>query len=297
MSLTAFCRRVGARPLPHDRKRMALPTAGGRKALPYYVLAVLLAVPALGQGGLPRELDQVGLEQKVGGRLPLGLELTAHDGSTVRLGDYFGARPVILAPVYYDCPMLCSMVLEGLTKSLKAVTLEPGADFNVLAVSFDARETPAQASRQRARTIERYGRPAAAGGLHFLTGDDQAVGALMDAIGFSYRFDDETGEFAHASTVVVLTPDGVVSRYFPGVEYPPRDLRLSLVEAGDRQIGGVVDKVLLYCFKYDPTSGRYTAATMNLIRAGGLLTLAVMGGFVYLSLRRERRRRAAGARA
>ncbi len=277
--------------------RMAPPGARGRKALPC-IFAALIAGAAFAQSGLPKELETVGLDQKVGQALPLGLGLTDHTGSAVRLGDYFGARPVVLAPVYYDCPMLCSMVLEGLFKSLKAVPLEPGADFDVVAVSFDPRESHEQANRQRTSSIDRYGLRAASSGLHFLTGDQPAIGALMDSIGFRYRFDDETGEFAHVSTIVVLTPEGIVSRYFPGVEYPPRDLRLSLVEAGDEEIGGVVDKVLLYCFKYDPTTGRYTAATMNLIRAGGLITLAIMAGFVIRSLRRERRRRqTAGARA
>ncbi len=277
--------------------RLRAPRRGARPHPSIAAAVLLCATAAFAQTGLPRELETVGLEQRVGRPVPLGLEFTDHSGAAVRLGGYFGRRPVILAPVYYDCPMLCSMVLEGLMRSLKAVTLEPGSDFDVVAVSFDPRETPEHAGRQRARSLERYGSAAAAGGLHFLTGDEAAVGALMDAIGFRYRFDEESGEFAHASTIVVLTPEGVVSRYLLGVEYPPRDLRLTLVEAADRKIGSPIDTVLLYCFRYDPDTGRYTAATMNLIRAGGLLTLAIMGGFVIRSLRRERRRAAAEARA
>lgn len=262
-----------------------------------FACALVVAASAFAQTGLPKELEQVGLEQRIGEPVPLGLEFSDQNGSTVRLGDYFGDQPVLLTPVYYECPMLCTMVLEGLVKSLKVVSLEPGVDFNVLAVSFDPRDGAEQASRRREIFVDRYGRPAAARGMHFLTGDEAAIDTLMDAIGFSYRFDPETGEFAHVSTVVVLTPEGLVARYFLGVEYPPRDLRLSLVEAADERIGGMVDQVLLYCFKYDPTTGQYTAATMNLIRAGGLITLLIMGGFVLLSLRREkRRRRAAGAR-
>ncbi len=259
------------------------------------VVALLASAPALAQSGLPKELERVGLDQRVGEAVALDLALTDHAGAAVRLGDYFGERPVILTPVYYDCPMLCTMVLDGLVRSLKAVTLEPGVDFDVVAVSFDPRETPEQARGRRELFLERYGRSEAASAAHFLTGSDEAVAALMDSIGFRYSFDPETGEFAHAATIVVLTPEGKVSRYYPGVEYPPRDLRLALVEASDEQIGGVVDQVLLYCFKYDPTTGRYTAATMNIIRAGGVITLALMAGFVILSLRRERRR-AAGAR-
>ena len=262
----------------------------------WFAVASFVAATAFGQTGLPEELERVGLDQKVGEAVPLGLELIDHTGSTVRLGDYFGDQPVVLTPVYYDCPMLCTMVLEGLVRSLKAVSLEPGTDFNVLAVSFDPSEGAEQASRRRATFIDRYGRPEAAGGLHFLTGSGAAITELMGSIGFRYRFDPETGEFAHASTVVVLTPEGLVSRYFLGVEYSPRDLRLSLVEAADEQIGGVMDQVLLYCFKYDPTKGRYTVATMNLVRAGGLITLVILAGFVILNLRREKsRRQRAGA--
>jgi len=258
-------------------------------ALLWAAALVLTGAGTLGAvTGLPEALERVGLDQQVGETVPLELEFTDHDGNRVRLGDYFDRRPVILVPVYYDCPMLCTMILEGLTKTLKAVTLDPGSDFDIVAVSFDPDETSEQAAMRRTRSVERYGHKGAASGMHFLTGEAPAVGALMDAIGFRFRYDENTGEFAHVASLVVVTPEGRVARYFLGVEYPPRDLRLSLVEAADEKIGTVVDQVLLYCFKYDPTTGRYTAATMNIVRLGALLTLLVVGLYVILNLRRER---------
>ncbi len=260
------------------------------------LLAFLVAGAAVAQNQLPTELERVGLDQKIGAQVPSELRFTDHEGNAVTLGDYLGDKPLLLAPVYYDCPMLCTMVLEGLFRSLKAIPLDAGSDFDVLAVSFDPTEGPEQASGRRTAAVERYGRPETEAGLHFLTGDSAAVATLMDTIGFRYRYNEETGEFAHVSTIVVLTPEGAVARYFPGVEYPARDLRLSMVEAADNKIGTAFDTVLLYCFTYDPTTGRYTAATMNLIRAGGALTLLVMGAFIALSLRRDRLRgQAAGA--
>ncbi len=265
------------------------------------LLLALLTGTATAQSSpsaLPQGLEEVGLEQRVGERVDPNLELIDHRGQVVRLGDLLGDLPVLIAPVYFDCPMLCSLTLEGMIKSLRAVSLTPGADFHVLAVSFDPRETPEQAASRRRVSLQRYGRDGADEGFHFLTGRSAAVSALMEQIGFRTVYDEESGEFSHVSTIVVVTPDGVVSRYFPGIEYPPRDVRLSLVEAADEQIGTVVDKVLLYCFRYDPTTGKYTAATMNLIRAGGVLTLLLMGAYVIRNLRREQRRRAtAGAGA
>lgn len=262
-------------------------------AIPAAILiAALLAPSPVGAvTGLPEALERVGLDQRVGEMVPLDLEFTDHRGERVRFGDYLDERPVILVPVYYDCPMLCTMILEGLTKTLKAVTLDPGSDFNIVAVSFDPEETADQAAARRATSVERYGHPGAASGMHFLTGEAASVGALMDSVGFRFRYDETTGEFAHVASLVILTPEGRVARYFLGVEYPPRDLRLTLVEAADERIGSVVDQVLLYCFKYDPTTGRYTAATMNLVRLGALLTFLVLGSYVVLSLRRERARR------
>ncbi len=266
--------------------------------VPHFLLSALLATGAFAQTELPKGLETVGLDQRVGESVDLELPFKDHTGAPVQLADYFGERPVLLAPVYYDCPMLCTLTMEGLIQSLRAVSLEPGDDFTVLAVSFDPRETTEQAAARRATTLDRYGRDAGADGVHFLTGAEPAVAALMKQVGFGYRFDEETGEFAHVSTLVVLTPEGVVSRYFPGIEYPPRDLRLSLIEAADEQIGTVIDKVLLYCFRYDPTTGQYTAATMNLVRGGGILTILLMGAFVILNLLREKSRRAAaGVRA
>lgn len=194
-------------------------------------------------------------------------------------------------PVYYDCPMLCGMVLNGLTTTLRAMQLDAGRDFEVVVFSIDPAETTAMAAARKAATLERYDRPGAADGLHFLTGEAEAIAALTQAIGFRYDYDESSGEFAHAAGLVLLTPEGQVARTLYGVEYPPRDLRLGLVEAADGQIGNVVDEILLFCFRYDPTIGRYSAATMNLVRAGGAITVGLLAAFVLLMLRRERRGR------
>ena len=261
-------------------------------------LAALLLGAAAGvsaQPALPAALERAGVDQRPGQPVPLDSRWVDQHGTEVRLGDLLGERPALLVPVYYDCPMLCGLILDGLVRSLKGVPLEPGVDFDVIAVSFDPSEGPAEALGRHDTAVARYDRETAASGLHFLSSDQPTIDAVMQSIGFRYNYDEESGEFGHAAAVIVLTPEGRVARYFLGVEFPPRDIRLSLVEAAENTIGGVVDKVLLYCFKYDPSLGRYTAATMNLVRAGGILTLAILIAFVLLSLRRERR--VAGARA
>jgi protein SCO1/2 len=200
---------------------------------------------------------------------------------------------VLLAPVYYDCPMLCSLVLDGVVRALKPLRLLPGEDFEVLAVSFDARDTPEKASASRKTALDRYRRPESEPGWHFLVGDEREVARLMDAVGFRYRFDPESGEFAHAGAVILLTPDGRVARYFYGVEYPSKDLRLGLVEASEGRIGNIVDQVMLFCYRYDPQLGRYSATTMTVVRAFGVLTVLAIATFVTTMLLRERRRRVA----
>lgn len=257
-------------------------------------LLVLLAASSLSAQptSTPTVLEGAGLDQRIGETVPLELPFVDHTGAAVELGDFFGERPVVLAPVYYDCPMLCGMVLDGLASSLDVLAFGAGDEFEVVAVSIDPEETPRQAAARRAAQLERYGRPGAEDGFHFLTGSPEAVARLTEAIGFRYAWDDEGEQYVHAATVLVLTPGGRIAYYFPGVEYPPRDLRLALVEAADERIGSVVDRVLLYCFQYDPASGRYSLMTMNLVRLGGLVTLLAVGVFVLSSLRRERRRTA-----
>jgi protein SCO1/2 len=239
---------------------------------------------------LPAALEGVGFDQRLGERLPLDVPFRDENGDPVEIGAYFGRRPVILAFVYYECPMLCTLVLNGLTSALKAVPFAPGRDFEIVAVSFDSRDTPALAAKKKEHYVAALGAtPEAASGWHFLTGDSAAIATLTDAAGFRATYDAERGEFAHASGLLVLTPAGVMSRLLYGIEYAPKDIRLALVEAGQGQVGTFVDELLLFCFHYDPTSGQYGAAVLNLVRAGGLLAIAGLGGFVLVSLRRDRR--------
>jgi protein SCO1/2 len=259
------------------------------------VLATLAATAAVGQdmatvtGELPGPLAEIGFDQRPGEPLPLDLMMRDAEGNEVELASFFGERPVILAPVYYTCPMLCGMVLNGLVTSLKTLTFEPGRDYEVVAFSFDPADTAEQATARKENAVARFGRETDGTGFHFLTGDQEAIDRLTGAIGFRYARDGDSGEFAHTAGLVLATPDGRIARQLFGVEYAPRDLRLALVEAGEGEIGGLVEAVLLYCFHYDPAIGKYSAMTMNMVRLGGVLTLAVLGGFVLLALWRERR--------
>lgn len=237
----------------------------------------------------PRVLDAVKIEQRLGQQLPLAASFRDEAGASVRLGDYFGRRPVILVFNYYQCPMLCSQVLNGLTSALAAMKFEVGKEFDVVAISIDARETPALAADAKAKYLHRYGRPASASGWHFLTGDQAAIDAAARAAGFGYVWDDRTQQFAHGSGIMVATADGRLAQYFYGIEFSPRDLRLAVVESSQGKVGTLVDSVLLYCYHYDPAAGKYGAAIMNVMRAGALLTLFTLGGFMFVMLRRERR--------
>ena len=268
---------------------------GGTAVLAMMALAALVAPAAVGQdmatvtGELPGPLGQIGFDQRPGEQLPLDLTMRDENGDEVELASFFGERPVILTPVYYTCPMLCGMVLNGLVTSLKTLPFEPGRDYEVVAFSFDPADGAEQAMARKDNAVARYGRDADGTGFHFLTGDPEAIARLTAAIGFRYARDGDSGEFAHTAGLVLATPDGRIARQLFGVEYAPRDLRLALVEAGEGKIGGLVEAVLLYCFHYDPAIGKYSAMTMNLVRLGGVLTLAVLGGFVLLMLWRERR--------
>lgn len=252
------------------------------------LLVPILAVAGRGEG-LPGPLEDVGFDQRLGESVPLDLRFRDELGRPVELGDLFGERPVILALVYYQCPMLCPMVLNGLTSALKPLRFEPGREFEVVVVSFDDRESPETARAAKATHLERYGRPETAHGWHFLTGEPAAIRRLTDSVGFRFVQLPDTGEFAHAAGVVALTPAGRIARYFYGVEYAPRDLRLGLVEAADHQIGSVVDTLLLYCYHYDPETGSYSAVAMNIVRLGAALTVLLLGVFLGFQWRRERR--------
>jgi len=237
----------------------------------------------------PGSLKGIGIDQRLDESLPLALPFRDEAGRAVTLGDYFGKRPVVLALVYYNCPMLCTQVLNGLVASLNVMSLEAGKDFDVVAVSFDPRETPAMAAAKKEAYLSRYKHPAAAQGWHFLTGDAASVAALTKAAGFRYRFDGDLDLFAHASAIVVATPQGRLARYFYGIEYAPRDLRLGLVEASAGKIGTPVDSILLYCFHYDPVSGKYGPVVVNMIRLAGLTTVVLIAAAMLVMSRRRAR--------
>jgi protein SCO1 len=253
----------------------------------------LVAVPALAHHQAehtPDLLRQVGFEQRLHAAIPLELTLRDDTGQQVRLGEYFDARPVILILAYYRCPNLCTLVLNGLVRTLRALAFTAGAEFTVLTVSIDPRDTPALAAAKKAHYLQSYGRPAAATGWHFLTGDAAAIQQLTQAVGFQYAYDAAHDQFAHASGMVLLTSEGVVARYFYGVEYAPRDVRLSLVEAAARRIGSPIDKLLLLCYHYDPQTGKYGLVIMRVIRLAGLATVLSLGVLVGVLFRRERGR-------
>jgi protein SCO1 len=263
-----------------------------RRLLAVALLALASVAPA--DDARPAAVRNVGFDQRIGAQVPLDVAFRDETGKTVRLGDYAGTKPILLVPAYYQCPMLCTLVLDGVVSALRAVPFDVGDAFTVVTFSFDPRDMPAAAAEKQAHYLAEYRRPGAAAGWHFLTGDDDAIRRLTAAIGFRYAWDAEHQQFAHASGVVVLTPDGTIARYFYGVEYAPRDLKLALVEASEHKLGSPIDELLLFCFHHDPTTGRYGAAVVNAIRAGGILTLLALGGAIAVLLRRERR---LGARA
>jgi protein SCO1/2 len=249
------------------------------------------ASPGPAADAAPQILRDVGIDQRLGESVPLDLAFRDETGSSVRLAEYFAlGKPVVLSLVYYECPMLCTQVLNGLASALDVLTMDAGKEFTVITVSFNPRETPALAAEKKKSYLARYDREGAAEGWHFLTGDSLAIAALTKSVGFRYAWDAEINQYAHASGITVLTPEGKVARYFFGIEYSPRDLRLALVEASNGKIGTPVDDLLLYCYRYDPATGKYGAVVMNMVRVGGVATLATLGVFLAVSLRGDRRR-------
>jgi protein SCO1 len=239
---------------------------------------------------LPGALTGVGIDQKLDAQVPLDLVFKDEAGRDVPLRSFFHGKPVILAPVYFRCPMLCTQILSGLAGSLKAVPFNPARDFEVVAVSFDPKDTPETASAKKDMYLRRYGRPGTANGWHLLTGSQENITALMDALGYHYKYDPTTDQFAHASGVMIATPDGRLSRYFYGVEYAPTDVRLGLVEASENKIGSPVDAILLFCYHYDPTTGKYGAVVINIVRFAGAAFTIVCGALLVFVLRRDIRR-------
>ena len=260
------------------------------KALLLVIAVLALARPLAADEARPPALRDVGVDQHLGAPLPLDLPFRDESGRTVALRDYFDGRPVLLSLVYFGCPMLCSQSLNGLAASLKAVSFTPGKEFTALVVSFDPRDTPTVASGKKAAILARYGRLDTAAGWHFLVGEPAAIDQLTRAVGFRYTTDAASGQFAHVPLALVATPAGAISRYFYGIEPAPRDLRLGLVEASASKIGTAVDQLLLFCFHYDPATGKYGALVMRSVRAGGALTLLALGAFLALAWRREARR-------
>lgn len=238
----------------------------------------------------PAILDHVGIDQHLNQQIPLDLNFVDENGQPVQLRQYFGQKPVILTMVYFQCPMLCSQVLSGLTFTLNGMSnFNVGREFNVLTVSFDPRDTPQAARENKERYLKRYRRSGSDQGWHFLTGTKDQIDGLAQALGFRYVWDEENQQFAHGSAIMLLTPDGHIAQYYYGIEYDPRNVRLGLVEASKGKIGTIVDQLLLYCYHYDPRQGRYGAAIFNILRASALATVLILGGFMLLMLRRERR--------
>jgi protein SCO1/2 len=235
----------------------------------------------------PGILSRIAIDQRIGHQVPSDIPFVDENGRDVTLGDYFGKRPVVLALVYYECPMLCTQVLNGLVSALGVLNFEAGREFDVVAVSFNPKEGPGLAAQKKAAYLERYGRPQSAAGWHFLTGSQASIDRLTDAVGFRYEYDEKIGQFAHGAAIEVLTPKGNIAKYFYGIEYSPRDLRLGLIEAADERIGSVVDDVLLFCYHYDPSSGKYGTSILRMVRAGGVLTVLAFAIFLTLSLRRD----------
>ena len=251
--------------------------------------AIGTADPHLPEAPLPPPpVKEVGFDQRLGESIPLDLVFKDEAGKDVRLSQYFGKRPVVLSLVYFNCPMLCGMTTDGLVRSVRALRFEPGTDYEILSVSFDPRETPEMASEKKRTVMSQYGRKSGPGGWHFLTGDAASIAALTSAVGFRYVWDAEQKQFAHATGITLLTPQGRIAKYFFGIEYPTKDLRLAIIEASEEKIGNVVDQLLLLCYHYDPKAGRYTVAVRNLVRGGAVLTLVALVGFVAIMLRRER---------
>lgn len=247
--------------------------------------------------GLPPVLKKVGIDQKLNEQVPLDLVFKDEQGREVRLGQYFKGKPVVISLVYYTCPMLCNQILNGMLSSFRQISFNAGEEFEVVNVSFDPKDTPAIAAAKKQTYIKAYNRAGGEAAWHFLTGDETNIRKLADAVGFHYLYDTQTQQYAHASGIMIATPDGKLARYFYGVEYPPRDLRLGLVEASHRKIGNPVDTLMLYCYHYDPSTGKYGAVVMNIMRVAGVITLGVMVGMFFVLRRIGRRRQLAFSEA
>lgn len=241
--------------------------------------------PAKAKPGL---LNKVGIDQRLHQQVPLDLMFKDETGRDVRLGEFFGKRPVVFAMVYYECPMLCTQVLNGTVSALGVLKFDVGKEFDVIAVSINPREGPGLAAQKKKAYLERYKRPQTAAGWHFLTGTEENIQRLAASVGFRYAFDEEIKQYAHGAAIEILTPSGVISKYFYGIEFSPRDIRFGLIEASDERIGSVVDSALMLCYHYDPATGKYGATAIGAIRIGAVATVLAFFTFLFVSLRRER---------
>lgn len=246
-----------------------------------------MAEPGQPTSARPGLLSKIAIDQRIGQQIPLDLPFVDDSGRPATLGHYFGKRPVVLALVYYECPMLCTQVLNGLVSALGTMNLQAGRDFDVVAVSFNPKEGPGLASQKKANYVQRYGRPDTANGWHFLTGPQESIARLTGAVGFKYAFDENIQQFAHGAAIEVLTPEGLIARYFYGIDFSPRDLRFGLVEASSGHLGTVVDDVLLFCYHYDPATGKYGASVLALVRIAGIAFILALAIFLTVNLRRE----------
>ena len=253
------------------------------------ILTLFLSVQVNAQSYTENLQQRIGIDQKLGDQLPLDLPFVDSDGNPVHLRDYFGDKPIILSLVYFDCPMLCTQVINSLLRAMNVLSFGAGTEFDVLTISIDPDETPELANAKKIEYLKNYRGREGSTGWHFLTGDQQQIDELAAAVGFRYEYDEPTDQYIHASGIMVLTPEGKLARYFYGIDYPPRDLRWGLVEAADGAIGNPVDQLLLLCYSYDPMTGKYGLYIRNSLRIGGLATILALGSFIVVMLRRERR--------
>jgi protein SCO1/2 len=262
------------------------------KLLIFLLLAISLPSIAQTNSATPPQLPgKVAIEQKLDAQLPMDLMLRDESGNVVRLGQYFNhGRPVLLNFMYYRCPMLCPMVMDGIANGLTELRFDIGKEFDVVTVSVDPRDTPEQATAKKETYVKRYGRFGAANGWHFLTGPESALKKLTNTVGFQYAYDIKMDQFAHGAVLIAVTPQGRVSRYLYGFEYKARDLRLALVEASSGKIGTASDAILLLCYHYDPATGKYSRSAMNFVRAGGVATILSLAGFIFIMIRKEHSR-------
>lgn len=247
--------------------------------------------PEPGTPAAHNPFPNVGYDQRLDAQVPLDLTFVDEAGKTTPLRSYFDGKPAILVLAYYDCPMLCTLVLNGLVKALRTLSLSVGTDFNVVTVSFDAREKPALAAEKKKIYLQAYNRSGAEQSWHFLTGTEDAIQQLTRTVGFRYEYDQKSNQFAHASGIMILTPEGKISKYFYGIEYSARDVRLGLVEASEGKIGSLVDQVLLLCFHYDPAGAKYSLLVFRIVQVTGLGVLLLLGSYIFFQIRREKKQR------